>query len=177
MELQDLPQDIMNLLEKHQAPTRLIKHLMIVHNVGDKLIRFLEKEFPRFQYNKTLVLFGAASHDIGKCIVKNELYNPGKLHENIGEQLLLSKGYSPEKARFARTHGDWKNPVNTIEDLLVCLSDKIWKGKRIPELEGQIRNEIIYQLKLDYWDVYFELDAFIEEICLQSSAYLVYQKG
>lgn len=176
MVLQDLPQDIIRLLNEYQAPNRLHKHLSIVHHVGYKLIQFLEAEFPTFQFNKSLVLFGTATHDIGKCIVKEELYSVGKLHEAKGEQLLLNHGYTPEKARFAKTHGDWSNSENTIEDLLVCLSDKIWKGKRIPELEEQIRKEIITQLKLDYWDVYFELDAFIDEISLKSSTYLEYQR-
>ena len=38
------------------------------------------------------MLFGAATHDIGKCVHPNELYEEGYKHEAAGKSLLLSHG-------------------------------------------------------------------------------------
>ena len=47
------------------------------------------------------MLFGAATHDIGKTMHVAELSAPGSEHEEAGRQLLLAHGISPELARFA----------------------------------------------------------------------------
>ena len=175
MELKELPYEVIQILNQFHAPERLKRHLEIVHHIANDLITFLEQQFPGLSYSKSLVLFGAATHDIGKAEVASELYKPGKTHERIGEHILINLGYSKEESRFARTHGNWEVENLKIEDILVCLCDKIWKGKRVPELETKIRDYIIHQLELPYWDVYFELDAFIEEVIVKSDSYLFYQ--
>ena len=50
------------------------------------------------------MLFGAATHDIGKTPHPAELSGPGSAHEEAGRELLLSLGGSPRLARFAATH-------------------------------------------------------------------------
>jgi hypothetical protein len=49
--------------------------------------------------------------------------------------LLLQTGTEPRLARFAATHASWQAPGIELEDLLVSLADKIWKAKRVPDLE------------------------------------------
>jgi hypothetical protein len=51
---------------------------------------------------------------------------------------LLAQGISPQLARFAGTHAAWTGPDIRIEDLLVSVADKIWKNKRVPELEDLV---------------------------------------
>ncbi len=177
MEPKELPQDILILLQQFETPIRLRRHLQLVYAVAHTLVHVLETKFPKLTFNKSFVLFGAATHDIGKVHIHSELFERGKTHEEIGEKLLLQLGYEMEKARFARTHGNWEAENLKFEDLLVCLADKIWKGKRIPELESKIRAHIINTLQLPYWDVYFELDTCIEHIVLDADKRLIYQSG
>ncbi|WP_431962932.1 hypothetical protein [Actinacidiphila sp. bgisy160] len=79
--------------------------------------------------------FGAATHDIGKALHVAELSAPGSAHERAGRAQLLAQGVTPRLARFAATHGSWTDAAVTMEDLLVSVADKVWKGKRVTELE------------------------------------------
>lgn len=58
-------------------------------------------------FDRGAVLYGAASHDIGKVIHVGELTGPGSKHEGAGYALLIAHGVPPQMARFARTHGSW----------------------------------------------------------------------
>ena len=131
-----LPTDVPNLLREVSAPPRLVAHLILVHDVASKLVEQLSQTFPNVTFDKNEVLFGAATHDLGKALDIAELVQPGKEHERHGVQLLLDMGIPENRARFAYTHGNWNTTQNiTLEDLLVALADKCWKGKRVDELE------------------------------------------
>lgn len=126
--MRPLPDEVIELLGAVNAPSRLVAHLKLVHDTAATVLRSLRERWPALPIDTDAVLFGAATHDIGKACCHAELTAPGHEHELIGERLLLDAGITPERARFARTHGKWEE--GALEDLLVALADKVWKGKR-----------------------------------------------
>jgi hypothetical protein len=137
-----LPPRARSLLEQCSALPRLIAHLTLTHDVAAQLLAGLQTHWPQLTLNRGAVLFGAAIHDIGKTVHPEELRPPGRLHEAAGEQVLLAAGISPALARFCRTHGEW-NAESPLEDLLVALADKVWKGRRDEPLEQALVDRIV----------------------------------
>ena len=135
LELPDLPEELTELLEILNSPVRLKRHLRIVHATASEVLTQLLAEWPGLKLNQELILFGAATHDIGKTEITDELYESGIRHELTGMRILLNHGFTDEQSRFTLTHGNWQDEGLTIEDLLVTLSDKIWKGNRVDDLE------------------------------------------
>ncbi|MCC9704309.1 HD domain-containing protein [Streptomyces sp. MNU76] len=133
--LRPLPERAVTLLRSLGAPPRLTAHLRLVHDVAHELTAWLEQRHPRLPFDRAAALFGAATHDIGKITHPGELSGPGSAHEEAGRRLLLEHGVEPESARFAATHAAWAGPGVGVEDLLVSLADKVWKNKRVRELE------------------------------------------
>jgi hypothetical protein len=115
-------------------------------------------------FDEAAVLFGAATHDIGKALAPSELSQPGKTHELLGEDLLLRHGVPPTLARFARTHG---LPVDddslTNDDLLVILSDTVWKGRRDGPLEDVI-TKALTRSGTPAWRAFDRLDAILTKV-------------
>ena len=122
------------------------------------------------------ILLGAATHDIGKIRVNQELNLPGSKHLAEGEKLLLENGFEPKLARFARTHENWRNEPLPLDDLLVSLSDELWKGKRVNDLEELVCKEIAKRLSEDFWNIYMPLGKILEDIALGSDDRIAYQK-
>jgi len=106
----------MRLCRAVDAPPRLIAHLTLVHDVADRLISSLHNAFPNLEMDTDSILFGAATHDIGKAIHREELTAPGKLHELRGVDLLRELGISEHRARFALTHGNWRGNFGSPEN-------------------------------------------------------------
>ena len=90
------------------------------------------------------------------------------IHTNLVNQVLVTKrsaplcwliehGISAEYARFARTHGQWERSTD-IEDLLVALADKLWKGTRNRELEKKVVQYSSTVCREATWSVYTKLD-------------------
>jgi hypothetical protein len=136
--MRPLPATAAELLRALQAPARLGAHLRVVHDVAWSLTDALGRRRPDLEFDTTAVLFGAATHDIGKVVHVAELAGPGSAHEAAGEELLLRYGVPAHLARFASSHGSWTSPDATLDDLLVSLADQIWKGNRVPGLEHRI---------------------------------------
>ena len=126
MELLDLSKEVAELLEILNSPERLKRHLSIVHTTAFDILTRLKVEWPNLKMNQELILLGAATHDIGKTEITDELFEGGKRHELTGMTILLNHGFTDEQSRFALTHGNWQDESLNIEDLLVALSDKIW---------------------------------------------------
>ena len=84
-------------------------------------------------------------------------------------------GISSERARFAYTHGNWDVPSVNLEDLLVALADKCWKGKRVDALEERITALLSAASKKPEWACYAELDAIVEELTRDADARLAWQ--
>ena len=140
----ELPAHIIVMLENLDAPPRLIAHLQLVHDGAVQLTEGLDESFPNLNYNREEVLIGAATHDIGKIIYPDELTQSGDQHENAGVGLLIQQGFTDDQARFARTHGKWQT-TEQLDDLLVTLADKIWKGARVEALEMNVTEQIARQ--------------------------------
>jgi hypothetical protein len=137
--MRPLPDTAAELLRALDAPPRLGAHLRAVHDVAWSLTDTLGRRWPALAFDTTAVLFGAATHDIGKVEHPAELTGPGSAHEQAGENLLLRYGVPAHLARFAGSHGScWTRPDATLDELLVSLADHIWKGSRLPSLEQRV---------------------------------------
>ncbi|GCE45226.1 HD domain-containing protein [Thermosporothrix hazakensis] len=174
MQIQHLPESIQAILAKHAAPPRLVAHLTIVHDVAVRLTARLQHHWPHLTYDRQAVLIGAATHDIGKAIVREELTGPGSRHEEIGPQLLRESGLRESYARFARTHNQWAQE-SPLEDLLVAFADTIWKGKRNIELEEALVKRIASQCQQEVWSVYMQFDEIAEELAQDAHHRLLWQ--
>ena len=110
------------------------------------------------------MLFGAATHDIGKTAHVAELSGPGSAHEEAGRELLLTQGFSAQLARFAGTHAAWTGPDIGIEDLLVSVADKIWKNKRVPDLEDLVVTRLAEASGTTVWEEFLAFDDLLASI-------------
>jgi hypothetical protein len=170
-----LPQPAADLLEQLQSPPRLAAHLRIVHDVACQIADWAERRYPALSYDRDAMLFGAATHDIGKTIHLAELSEPGSAHEEAGRQLLLAHGISPGLARFAATHASWSQPGITIENLMVSVADKAWKNKRVPDLEDLLAARLTQASGHDPWDGLIALDNLLETIGDSADQRLAFQ--
>ncbi|GAA4635847.1 HD domain-containing protein [Actinoallomurus vinaceus] len=127
--------------------------------------------------DREAVLFGAASHDIGKVIHTAELSGPGSVHEEAGHRLLLDHGVEERLARFARTHAAWTEPDIAIEDLLVSLADKVWKGKRVPDLEQKVVDRLAAASGQATWQAFLDLDDLLTAIAAEADRRLAFQSA
>lgn len=163
-----LPEKATRLCETLNAPSRLVAHLTLVHDVACQIVLAFPHLFPEARFDQEQVLFGAATHDLGKARFPQELQQSGELHEDHGPDLLMSLGVAPELARFARTHAAWKQTETRalldFEDLLVGLADNWWKGKRPPELEEAILQHLATQTQTEAWELFTQLDELAQTI-------------
>lgn len=171
-----LPADVVQLCLLHQARPRLVAHLTLVHDVAAQLVDKVASTWPGLRFEADAVLFGAATHDIGKALVPSELVQPGSEHEAKGRDLLRGAGVPDHLARFATTHASWSVDEHVdIEDLLVALADKVWKGKRDDELERRVVARIAGATGMESWEVFAELDGVLEELSTQADERLRWQ--
>jgi putative nucleotidyltransferase with HDIG domain len=176
-ELRLLPDHVAELLVALDAPPRLAAHLRAVHDVAEQLTSALARQYPRVAVDRRAVLYGAATHDIGKTLHARELSAPGSAHEEAGYELLLQYGVDPELARFARTHAAWDLPGTAIEDLLVSLADKIWKGERVAGLEQKVVDHIARATGQEPWQAYLDLDDILDRLAADADRRLAFQAG
>lgn len=174
LDLAPLPPDVAALLADVHAPPRLVAHLTLVHDTALRLLRPIRKAWPRLSFDHDLVVFGAATHDIGKARCPEELVAPGTTHEVLGEKLLLDAGVAPERARFARTHGAGSGDL-PLEDVLVVLADTIWKAKRSKELDDRAVALIAAGSGAPAWDVFMRLDGILARLARDADARLAWQ--
>jgi putative nucleotidyltransferase with HDIG domain len=156
-------------------PDRLLAHLTIVHEVAHAILAWLKETYPQINIDKEAVLFGAITHDIGKIRAVEELNKPGSTHEKLGYELLLEYGVSPDQARFTYTHSQWMKPDTKLEDWVVSLADKVWKGKRVVEIEERIINHIHEITNEQRWGIFLKLDDFLQSIAKDAHQRLLSQ--
>ncbi|MFD0971653.1 HD domain-containing protein [Plantactinospora endophytica] len=173
--LRPLPAEAAELLLALHAPARLAAHLRAVHDVAAQLLEWLGQRHPDLPVDHRAVLFGAATHDIGKTRHPEELSGPGSRHEPAGEEILLGYGVHPDLARFAATHASWDSPDVTIEELLVSLADKVWKGRRETDLENRVVDRLAVVGDQQRWAAFLELDDVLSRIAEQADARLDFQ--
>lgn len=173
--LRPLPETAIRILSQYQIPARLLAHLRLVHDVAVQLCTQLHTLHLLSPLDQEAVFFGAATHDIGKLAIRQELTGSGSEHELRGVELLLAHGVSPALARFAQTHAQWQTEPVELEDLLVALADTCWKGKRDTLLEERIARMLEQNVKRDPWEVWLQLDTVIEHIAADADTRLVWQ--
>lgn len=78
-------------------------------------------------------------------------------------------------ARFARTHASWTAADVTMEDLLVSLADKVWKAKRVPDLEQLITARLTASSGQQPWETYMALDDALDRIAADADGRLAFQ--
>ena len=171
-----LPDQALEICKSVHAPPRLVAHLTLVHDVACTLIGEFESRFPEVNVRAGDVLFGAATHDIGKAVCPEELVGAGESHTKKGFDVLKNFGIPEQRARFSVTHGNWREQSDvTIEDLLVALADKCWKGKRVPDLETKVVDEIVRQTGKNRWEVFLSVDDIIERLAVDADERLAWQ--
>jgi hypothetical protein len=156
--------DAFDLLKKLGASSRLLRHLELVLEAADLLIK--EYENLGLNFDKKLIELGVAIHDAGKILHPVEMNEPGIQHEVAGRDLLIKYGVQPKVAACCISHGQWNKKNITFEELSVALSDKLWKGKREPELELMIIDMVAQKLNTNRWTIFQELDSVFEKIAL-----------
>jgi hypothetical protein len=131
-----LPDAAARICDRLKVPAALLAHLTAVHDAGVELLDALHARLPHLPVDREAVLFGAATHDLGKVMYPFEMVSAGERHHAFGQALLEDCGVPFFLARFARTHGVWRQEADLpLEDLLVALADTVWKGTRLAELE------------------------------------------
>ncbi|MFF4897871.1 HD domain-containing protein [Streptomyces sp. NPDC001068] len=172
--LRPLPDRVARLLSELGCPPRLAAHLRAVHDVAHQLVDWLEQHCPTAAVDREAVLFGAATHDVGKTVHLGELSGPGSAHEETGRALLLDHGISPALARFAATHASWPDAPAGFDDLLVSLADKIWKNKRVTDLEDLVVARLAASGRAP-WEEFMALDEVLAGIGALADQRLAFQ--
>jgi putative nucleotidyltransferase with HDIG domain len=158
-DLRPLPPVVVELLREQEASPRLLAHLLLVHGVAARLLEALAATWPGLPVDAGAVLLGAATHDVGKVRVPEELSGPGTTHAVLGQQILEEHGFPAEVARYARTHETWaEEPDVTPEDLLVALADYLWRGKRDAALEDTFTGWLAEAVGAAPWAVFLDFD-------------------
>ena len=165
----------MGLLTEMDAPPRLAAHLRAVHDVASQIVAWVRERYPVADVDAPIVLAGAALHDIGKVLHPDELSGPGSSHEDSGYQLLLAHGIDVRVAQLVRDHGSWRRTEASLDLLLVCLADSVWKDKRQVELEQLVVERIATATGEAAWAVYAEMDERLTEIGSLAVQRLAYQ--
>jgi hypothetical protein len=153
---------VYQFLQELDASAHLILHVQLVGEAAELLIVKLQSL--QIQFNENLVRLGVAFHDVGKILHPEELQVKGNRHEAAGEKLLLDRGVDPKLARCCRSHGQWQTLDCSLEELLVALADKLWKGQRVRPLEELVLNRLVALSDRDYWELFLEMDACFETI-------------
>lgn len=168
------PRYAMNLFRLLEIPLRLHAHHILVHDVAARLLEKLHVLWPGLCFARGLVLFGAATHDIGKLFHPEELSGEGHLHERAGWGFIVALDNFFEGARFAVSHASWSES-STVEELLVSLADKIWRGARVPELENLLIARIAEATGRERWEIFSAFDGIMEKLAADADWRLAWQ--
>lgn len=150
------------LLRALHAPRRLITHASLVLEAAVLLTTGLHKLGVKF--DSEFVKAGAVLHDAGKALHPNELDAQGSNHEIAGQNALIAQGVAPQLARVCVSHGQWATMQCSLEELLVALADKLWKGARIAALEERVLHVMSTQMGRDRWEWFTPFDDLCESI-------------
>lgn len=162
--------DATALLHELGAPPRLVRHAELVSEAAEEIINLFAAH--RVPFDRAWVRAGAALHDVGKIAHPAELERPGAEHEPAGEALLLRHDVAPHIARCCLSHAQWAKLECSLEELLVALADKLWKGARVQPLEQRVIDAAARALKKPLWDLFIPLDSGFEAIAAAAPARL-----
>ncbi len=150
------------ILDKLNAPEHLKRHVSLVGEAADLIIEYLNEK--GIELRMDFIRAGVVIHDIGKIVHTHEMTAAGSNHESEGQRILSEMGYPPELARVCVSHAQWHKMGCSDEELLIALSDKLWKGKRVPGLELLVIDRLAVLLGKERWDVFEALDSLFENI-------------
>src|SRR5262249_19447934 len=145
-----------HLLRSLGAPNRLIVHAKLVGEAAEVLLSKMRSLGVKVR--EDIVRLGVAVHDAGKITHQRELDEKGREHEASGEELLLKAGVQPVIARCCVSHARYNSLETSLEELLIALSDKLWKGERAGTLELRVVDAAAKLLGKSRWHVFTELD-------------------
>ena len=158
------------LLQNLEAPDQLILHALLVGEAGEQIIKTLANL--NIDFDRNFVEVGIVLHDVGKINYPAEIDQKGCLHELEGQRILLKQGIDPKLARVCLSHGQWHNINHSLEELLIALADKLWKGKRVRKLEEKVIQAVAKIVAQEYWETFLILDTCFETISNQGDARL-----
>ncbi|MBN1312862.1 MAG: phosphohydrolase [Anaerolineae bacterium] len=150
------------MLERLGAPDHLLQHVSLVGEALEELLAGLSEL--GISPDVETVCIGVVLHHAGKILYPNELVGPGSEHEAAGEALLLRHGVAPHLARICRSHAQWRDMDVSLEELLVGLADRLWKGKRATDLEERVVDVLSRKLGRDRWELYIQADDLFERV-------------
>lgn len=154
--------DALALLVALGAVPHLVQHHRLVAEAAAELCDgLITAGFDGFDPAEVRV--GAALHDVGKTLHPNEMHRGGIEHERAGHRLLLDNGVSERIARHAWMHAAWDGQKE-LEPVLVALADKLWKGKRVADLEEQAVQLLAAASGEDLWFTWDRADAVFERV-------------
>jgi hypothetical protein len=149
--LRALPGQVDLLLRRLDAPPGLAARLRAVHDVAHRLIDLLRRRYPGVRVDREAVVYGAATHDIGRFIQAGELPGAGSAHARIGH---LDQAEGPVA----------DGTDVTFEDLLVRLADTICRTERVPELEQLVVEHLAAASRQEPWEAFVVLDDILGEL-------------
>ena len=155
-------QEAFELIDNLSAPEHLKNHVTLVGEAADLLISAIDDLGVKLDFE--FIRAGVVIHDIGKIVHTNEMTGPGSDHEPEGEKILIEQGVSPKLARVCMSHARWNKMECSFEELIIALSDKLWKGKRVASLELDVVDRAAEHLQKERWDIFLEFDMKFEEI-------------
>ena len=167
--------DAYKLLRALDAPGHLVTHVALVGEAAELLIK--KCEALNLAIDSEFIRIGVAIHDIGKIIYTKEMFGPGSQHEPEGQRMLLSLGVDESIARCCMSHSRWKTMECSLEELLIALADKLWKGKRVEELELEVIDKVASKLNKERWDIFQDLDSHFELIAFEGDSRLNLSKN
>ena len=173
--LHTLPEAAAEVLQGVQLHPFLLAHLILVHDVVARLLEGIQTRWPEVEVDALAVRFGAASHDIGKAIVPEEMLAPGEAHREAGRTLLRELGIGSELARFTVTHAPARALEGELEDMLVALADVLWKGGRHEALETAVLNRLTATDEEEAWETFMALDDLLTELSGEADRRLLWQ--
>ncbi len=150
-------------LASRGASPWLTRHHELVLEAAAAIVSGLASEL-RLELDAERVLLGAALHDCGKILHPNEMSSAGHAHEAAGRKLLAAAGFPAEVSRVAVTHAEWHRPPAELEDRLVALADKLWKGKRDADLEAHLVTELSERTGQPQWETFGVFDDLCERV-------------
>ena len=157
------PREAIRWLRSRGAHPWLVRHHELVLEAAEQIVEDLASNFG-LRFDTDHVLLGAALHDVGKLEHPIEMRERGSAHEPSGERLLRREGFPEHIARACVTHASWSEPRATLEDRLIALADKLWKGKRDSELETALLEELAGRAAKPVWEVFDHLDNLCERV-------------
>ncbi len=156
-------EDALRLLGRLGASPRLLLHHELVAEAARLIVAGLHARF-KVPLDDAQVFIGACLHDAGKIRHPEDLDGPGTAHAEAGLMLLTAAGVDSSLARFCRTHVCWPEEAVALEDLLVALADKLWKGKREDDLELRTCNAIAVATGEPVWKVFEAAETLFAEV-------------